>query len=764
MDPISMIAPVISNKATVYGVVGALTAWAAISLVSLWLKTRKLTRSLEHARILLAQASGPREFSAQYEAINPELERDAVLGGRWREFRESLLIPSDSHQLIRTTTRPSYWFNLDLVRTRAIRLDLRYHAAMPNLLVGAGLLFTFLGLTIALSSASGVVSGEASARSEALRLLLGAASFKFLTSLAGLLLSIVYALLRKSRLRRVEASLDGFVADLETRTPLLTPVALQQQQLALMEQQSTHLETFSNDLAVALGSAFDQSFNDRLAEHIGPLTDAMQLLSNSMSTRNDETMQSMLENFLRRLDGGTTDHMGDVVKTLANLGTKLEHLESSLGNAAVRMAESADTMAERMGEGAEAALARITDQMGGLAESLRGLAEQTRGAGAEAGDAMAERITQAARGFEAAAQTVASTLADAASSMERRMGEQASASSERMNKQMETMLGEMRALSEESRGAGTYAFKALAEEVASAAAGFQATSAQVAASLEKAATDTGGAFGQGAEVAVAHVAAATEAMRNEMRTTLADFTKTLGQAGSALSDGSQASAEAMRTTLDGAAQRLADSLKAASEQLTIAGGNAGQSLQRGGTEASERVTGAGARFGEQADRLANQVGAITAAGDTLAQRITSFQNAADNAAQPLVASAGDLRLAGESARNASTALLTASQTLARAIEQVSSVAQRLTIASDAASQLTTNLDEATQRFAGVDRSLADTLDGLQTGLKAFTSEITEFVSQTDTNLAKAATQLAQLVNSLEDTLEDYAPPSNAGRR
>jgi hypothetical protein len=79
---------------------------------------------------------------------------------------------------------------------RSLDVDLRYHAALPNLLVGAGLLFTFLGLAAALSIAGGVVSGTSNERNEALRMLLEAASFKFLTSLTGLALSLAYALSR----------------------------------------------------------------------------------------------------------------------------------------------------------------------------------------------------------------------------------------------------------------------------------------------------------------------------------------------------------------------------------------------------------------------------------------------------------------------------------------------------------------------------------------------------------------------------------------
>ena len=97
-----------------------------------------------------------------------------------------------------------------------------------------------------------------------------------------MLLSIVYALFRKACLKQIERALDEYLTVLETRVPLLTPAALQQEANDLLKRQSTQLETFSTDLAVNLGVAFDNAFNERLSEHIAPLTSAMQRLADGI--------------------------------------------------------------------------------------------------------------------------------------------------------------------------------------------------------------------------------------------------------------------------------------------------------------------------------------------------------------------------------------------------------------------------------------------------------------------------------------------------
>ncbi|WP_288586113.1 hypothetical protein, partial [uncultured Methylobacterium sp.] len=446
------LAPFIANDWTILLVVLSLLLWAGWCGLKLWKGTGRLTAALDGATRRIERTPDAASFAAEYEVVSADLGRDPILGGRWEEFDDSLVRTATGGGRVRSTGRCDLWFNLGLLR--AVGVDPRFHAALPNLLVGAGLLFTFLGLAAALTSAGGVMEGSPEARNGALKTLLDAASAKFVTSLAGLALSILYALLRKARLARVETALDRFATALEKRAPLVTPVALQQEAIALLDRQATYAEALATDLSLAIAQSLDQAFDKRLGEHVQPLTEAMQRLADGLSSRNEDAVTRMLDGFLERLQGGTGDRMEGVAASLERLGERLDGLQSGLGEAASRMAQSADTMAARMGEGAEAALSRITDQMGSLAETLRAVADETRGAGAEAGRELAARLVAAAAGFEAAARSMTEALVGAAEQSESRMGRQAEESAARLAAQVEAMVGELRALAEGSRNAG----------------------------------------------------------------------------------------------------------------------------------------------------------------------------------------------------------------------------------------------------------------------------------------------------------------------
>ncbi|MBN9597772.1 MAG: anti-phage defense protein ZorA [Afipia sp.] len=651
-----VVAGVISHPETVVSVGIALVAWAVVSGWSLSRGAQKLVAALTKAQQLIEQAANPSEFAQKYEVISSGLSADPVLGPRWREYEGSLVLPVEENRPVRATTRAGGWFDASLLRVPAVGVDARYHAALPNLLVGAGLLFTFLGLSAALGTAGGIIGGaDQAGRNSALRILLDTASFKFITSLIGLLLSILYALFRKGQLKKIDRSIDGFLIALETRVPLLTPAALQQEANAILRKQSVQLETFSTDLAVSLGAAVDSAFNERLGEHIAPLTEAMQRLAEGIGSRNEEALKAMLDTFVQRLQGGTGDRMQEVAESLAGLSSRLEGLQTGLADAAVRMAQSADAMATRMGEGAESALARITDQMSGLTEGLRKMVDQTSTAGTNAGREMSERIESAAKLFEEAAGAVAESLAAAATN-----------SSVRLSEQLEGVVEQLRLLSESSRTAGSEALEALAERVGTAAATFEATATRVAGVLDSAADHSGEAWGRGAE------------------------------------------------------------------------------------EAANRIAGV-------SENLASRVSGLASATDALISRMSELERLTQEAATPLAATASDMKLAGQAARNAIDPLNQVAQNIGRATEQVAGVAQRLEVTHAAAGRLIESLGAASQRFEGIDRELAKTLTGLQNGLQGFTQEIGRFVGETDQNLAKAATQLGNLVKGLQDSLEDFEP-------
>ena len=185
-------------------------------LVFRYRRIAPLLDSLERVITLVEASKGPSGFRRSFHAIYQGLAEDPLLGQVWRAYAPSLAPAPGLDDAMGYSRRPRDSFDDDLLLEAGV--NLRVYHAVPNLLVGGGLLFTFVGLVGALYFASrGIAGGDVAQAQHALHELLAAATFKFVTSIAGLGSSLVFSWREKALLYRFQRQLARFCAALEER-------------------------------------------------------------------------------------------------------------------------------------------------------------------------------------------------------------------------------------------------------------------------------------------------------------------------------------------------------------------------------------------------------------------------------------------------------------------------------------------------------------------------------------------------------------------
>src|SRR5207302_6220078 len=96
--------------------------------------------SISKAVDLLKTINDRKAFFDQYESLSENFLADKVFHNAWEEFDETVIIDNENQKII-TTKRPHDYFNEHSLI--APRINLRLLHAVPNYLVGLGLLFTF---------------------------------------------------------------------------------------------------------------------------------------------------------------------------------------------------------------------------------------------------------------------------------------------------------------------------------------------------------------------------------------------------------------------------------------------------------------------------------------------------------------------------------------------------------------------------------------------------------------------------------------------
>lgn len=347
-------------------------------------------------RALEALAKAIKDARSQGWAIAQDKAREAAkthpqLLSTWHETEERVLqISHDQRSIFVMFGVPRDLWSANRLLGRSINLPLA--EAMPNLLVGIGLLFTFFFLTIAITEATtALVPSDGGAvtkdLTEATRGLLSAAGAKFSTSLFGLLASILWTFFFRYRMARLSAATEAVLeqigslvlsgggemlmfaqlqASRETRQAAIDHVVLAKEvsektetQLALSEEllreaqeQTGTLKRFDTDLAVALVDALTTVFTPQMETMTNKLTDAINRLSEKVSTMNQDALDKMAEKFKKMLDEMTESEMKQLRETLMRLAENLEKAGTNFGDGAGKAAEKLGEAGGKLEEGA----------------------------------------------------------------------------------------------------------------------------------------------------------------------------------------------------------------------------------------------------------------------------------------------------------------------------------------------------------------------------------------------------------------------------
>jgi hypothetical protein len=439
----------------------------------------QLRVSLTRLRRALEKAGNASELPTRYEALHEDIKTDRLLGDAWNALDATLAKPSAPNRPFRQTVPASEFFHLGLLQTAGA--DMRSTQAHSNMLVGVGLLLTFIGLVLALHSAGeSLGSTDPAAVRSGLQQLLAASATKFLFSVVGLGISLSFSLWLRRTLRLVEGDVDQLLQILNTRLPPLAEQDVALEGNELLNRILAAQETFSADLAASLTSGLDQSFNARLSEQIVPLREAVERMAASMADMNRGALNEMIERFVAQLEGAAGTQIRELTGGLERVGVQLSGLVTGLSDVQRNLADAGQTAASdiaramtdaatRMAESAEATRATMDavgrEMSGAVSEATQTARASIIDGAAVFGTTMADGVGRITDGVERALEDLTAAATNAA----REFGSVVSAASSDLRGAAEATRG---AIAQAAEAFGDSTMRA-ARELAGTLAGFQ---------------------------------------------------------------------------------------------------------------------------------------------------------------------------------------------------------------------------------------------------------------------------------------------------
>ena len=331
-----------------------------------------------------------RDILAQAQSKTP----DEVLRFLLRETEAGLIdLPAAGGTAQTSTTSYSFRSHAETWTVRDAlggRLNLSLFETMPNLLIGFGLMCTFIFLAVALQQAGLALNAlDVSARQQdqALQSLIATAGGKFITSIAGLLCSLIWNWRAKISLGSLHASIDTLCHTLRSKIPDNASEASMRVQLSLFQEILQQ-----NQAQVAELKRLEGGLTNAGSQAAGELSKAGAVLTQGITTG----MASF----------------GDAVQGLAQTIQTTNNTVNTLDTALSRAATAGQQGAQQL----ESLMAQLSQTLGNLQTVMGGLQST-----ADKVDATADKFQTSATAIENAVNTqqeTANTFKDSASTTE----------------------------------------------------------------------------------------------------------------------------------------------------------------------------------------------------------------------------------------------------------------------------------------------------------------------------------------------------------
>ena len=401
--------------------IGILTA-LLIASVMVWMSARRKLTALKWLEVQVRATTDKQEFAAGVNRISQEAKKVRTRKGyahitaAWDEFRETLIEDAGADRpILRNSVRPSSFFNLE---------DLHYGPAfsryVPGLFVTVGLFLTFLGLIAALRQITGMSEASPEEMRASLDGLLGAASAKFIMSLTGLLASILFTVLLRTRTGMVENRIHTLCAALEKRLLFVSLEEVAMEQLTIARGQKDSFMEVGTTLVAELGRSLQKEIPESISSSIST---AMAPLLEKVGKAGSDGVGQMVTDLSSRFSEDVGRALSDASAQLSAAGDKIASLSDRMARSSGQMGQEMETSVGKLAQAAEDLSARLqtaaetTDgKLNEGAERLLGIMNETldgiRRNTAEGADALKE----AAADMRASAGTFREELDAAASS------------------------------------------------------------------------------------------------------------------------------------------------------------------------------------------------------------------------------------------------------------------------------------------------------------------------------------------------------------
>lgn len=346
---------------------------------------RSLTRKIH-------QFKRPAQPSILQE-LKEEFDRETKFAEAWQEFSDSLITRhrDENQEIVYKTEEASFFFSED--RLLGEYMNLRFWNSIPAILVGFGILGTFVGLVWGLIPFSDTDFQNTEDIKNAIEGLLSGVSTAFVTSVWGMVTSLLFNGVEKLTIGGLNSEISNLHRTLDNLFTLTVQEEIAFQQADELEQQTAALKSFSTDLANDIKSAmmegrqeliqelhsatkeFSSTITDQLEPTFNNLNLAIDELRKQKEESSTEAIEKLIEQFQSSLSTSTVTQMEELAKTVGEASQSLKSLPDQIGEMITSIQEQINETRRLLSATSQEQTAQMNSMMEGMINSLQSVVD-----------------------------------------------------------------------------------------------------------------------------------------------------------------------------------------------------------------------------------------------------------------------------------------------------------------------------------------------------------------------------------------------------
>ena len=334
---------------------------------------------------------------------------DKVLAAVWEDYQDTFINYNGGRK---TDEFSNDYFNEKNLISK--KTNLKLLSSLPSILVGIGILGTFVGLTFGISNFK---TTSTDLIKESIEVLLSGMGTAFISSIYGMLLSLVFTIIEKVQSSRLQSiiheycykldkqfkiskederkiqliqqinTISDFFVHTDENNNQVKPANIFRDIYEESRKQSQALQSFSTDLSTKIEAGFETIMSNQIQKGVIPELQALKAEIENLGKKLQDPTTEMTQNIVKELQSAL-GNMIDEFKTAMSGSTKseLEHLTKLLSQAGSSLTDFPEK------------LQNMTDNLNrnfmGLQEVVRQIAQQTLNQSVQSTEQMKKQVEE----------------------------------------------------------------------------------------------------------------------------------------------------------------------------------------------------------------------------------------------------------------------------------------------------------------------------------------------------------------------------------